>query len=311
MKAQDTPYAAAPTSALRKALSPALLAFIGLALLWGASFLFIKIGVTGMPPDALVATRLTIAALVLLGVARASGERLPRGWKIWRDFAVTGVVGLAIPFSLITWGEQEISSGMASILNGTTPLFTALIAYFWMRGERFSPLKLFGLVLGFVGVVVAVGLENLTIGNNLLSHLAVMGAAFCYGVSGIYTRRAFAGIPARTVAVGQFVCAAVALLPVALLRHGLPTQLPPAGPLGAVVALALFCTAVAYILYYWLIEHIGATRTSMVTYMVTPLALIYGAAILREPVYLNTIAGLLLVVLGILLANGVIGRRSA
>lgn len=287
-------------------------ALLLLGALWGASFMFIKIGVEEMAPEVLVAVRLTIAAVLLLAVLYGTGQRLPSGWRVWRDFAFCGLVGLVLPFMLITWGEQHISSGMTAILNATVPLFSALIAYVWMRSEHLSGTKLLGVGLGFVGVVLAVGITNLSLHSaDTQSQLAVLVAAVCYGINGVYARKAFHGMPALVPATGQLTSGALMLAPVALLLHGVPRSLPSAQAVGSVLALAVVGTAFAYILLYWLIDQIGATRSSMVTYLTAPFALVYGALFLREEITLNAVLGLGLVVVGILFANGVFRARSA
>jgi drug/metabolite transporter (DMT)-like permease len=289
--------------------------YLGILLLlgavWGASFLLIKIGVQEMAPETLVALRLIIASLVLLGVLYARGMRLPARWRTWADFLFLGVVGLIVPYLLITWSEQSIPSGMAAILNATTPLFSVLVAYLWTREERLSGLKLLGVGLGFAGVVVAVGIEDLDLSRaDTQAQLAVLGAAACYAVSGIYARRAFRGMPALVPATGQMLAGALLIAPYALIVRGFPAPLPSATALGAVVALAVAGTALAYILLYWLMERIGATRSSMVTYLLPPFALVYGALFLHERIALSALIGLLLVVAGILLANGVLRLPS-
>src|SRR5262249_48875596 len=163
-----------------------------LGALWGASFLFIKVGVQAMAPEILVALRLIIAAIILLGVLYTRGLRLPTRWRTWAAFLFLGLVGLIFPYLLITWSEQSIPSGMAAILNATTPLFSVLVGYLWTREERLSGLKLLGVALGFAGVVVAVGVKDLDLARtDTRAQLAVLGAAACYAVSGIYGRRAF------------------------------------------------------------------------------------------------------------------------
>ena len=286
-----------------------------LGAVWGASFLFIKIGVRELAPETLVALRLIIASLVLLGVLHARGLRLPARWRTWADFLFVGVIGLIFPYLLITWSEQSIPSGMAAILNATTPLFSVLVAYFWTREERLSGLRLLGVALGFAGVVVAVGVEELDLARaDTQAQLAVLAAAACYGVAGIYGRRAFRGMPALAPATGQMLTGALLITPYALVMRGIPSP-PSATALWSVLALAVFGTAMAYILLYWLMERIGATRTSMVTYLLPPFALVYGALFLQERIALNALLGLGLVIVGILLANGVLrlpalGKRS-
>jgi drug/metabolite transporter (DMT)-like permease len=288
-----------------------------LGAMWGASFLFIKLGVAELAPEVLVALRLVLASLLLLVVLYARGLRLPAQARVWRDFFVVGSIGLLVPSILIAWSEQSIPSGMAAILNATTPLFSVLLAYVWTREERLSGVKLLGVAVGFVGVLIAVGLEDFSLTSaNTRAELAVLVAAFCYGVAGIYGRRAFRGMPALVPATGQLLSGAILAVPYALLRRGLPAAVPSATALGAVLALAVLGTAAAYILLYWLMERIGATRTSMVTYLLPPFALVYGALFLREAITLDALLGLGLVVVGILLANGVLrvpalGRRPS
>jgi len=285
--------------------------YLGVLLLlgavWGASFLFIKIGVQEIAPETLVMLRLVIASIVLLGVLYARGLRLPARWRTWADFLFLGVVGLIFPYLLITWSEQAIPSGMAAVLNATTPLFSVLVAYLWTHEERLSGLRLLGVALGFAGVVVAVGIKDLDLARaDTQAQLAVLAAAACYAISGIYARRAFRGMPALVPATGQMLAGALLITPYALLVRGIPSPPPSATAIGAVVALAVVGTALAYILLYWLMERIGATRTSMVTYLLPPFALAYGALFLGEAIALNALLGLGLVVAGILLANGML-----
>jgi drug/metabolite transporter (DMT)-like permease len=286
-------------------------ALLLLGAVWGASFLFIKIGVAELAPETLVALRLIVAAIVLLVVLYARGLRLPMSARVWGDFLFLGMVGLIFPYMLITWSEQSIPSGMAAILNATTPLFAVLATYVWTREEQLSGLRLLGVALGFIGVVIAVGIKDLDLARaDTQAQLAVLLAAACYAVSGVYGRRAFRGMPALVPATGQMIAGALIILPIALVVRGIPSPLPSPKALGAVLTLAVFGTALAYILLYWLMGRIGATRASMVTYLLPPFALLYGALFLREPIVLNALLGLGLVVVGILLANGVLGRST-
>lgn len=283
-----------------------------LGALWGASFLFIKLGVREMPPEILVAIRLCVGSLTLLGVLAARGQGIPLRLRLWLDLLFVGVVGLVIPYELITWGEQHIASGMAAILNATTPLFSALLTFVWTREERLDGMRLLGVGIGFVGVVVAVGIEHLSLSSaDAQAHLAVLLAALCYAITGIYSRRAFRGMPALVPAAGQLIAGAVVITPIALLLRGIPSPLPSALALGAVLALGVVGTAIAYILLYWLLERLGATRTSMVTYLLPPFALVYGALFLSEAITLDVLLGLALVIVGILLANGMLRIPAA
>lgn len=291
--------------------------YLGVLLLlgavWGASFLLIKIGVAELPPVTLVAVRLLVSAAVLTAVLYAGGQRLPTRPRAWADLLVLGVVGMVLPYLLITWGEQSMPSGMAAILNATTPLFSVLITNVWTQEERLSGARVLGVALGFAGVVVAVGVGSLREAGaaGLVPQLGVLLAALCYAIAGIYGRRAFRGVPAMVPAAGQLLMGAAVITPVALALHGVPERMPSAMAIGAVLGLAVFGTALAYVLLYWLMERIGATRTSMVTYLLPPFALLYGALFLGEAVTPGALAGLALVAGGILLANGAVRLGAA
>ncbi len=281
-----------------------------LGIIWGSSFLFIKIGIEDLAPAVLVAERLGLAALLMLGILHARGLRIPRNARIVRDFFVTGIIGVALPFFLITWGEQHIPSGMAAIINATTPLFVVLLSFAVMQEERLNGLKLLGVVFGFGGVLIAVGLEHLDIASgSLQGYVASLGAALCYAISGLYSRRAFRGMPALLPATGQITCAALVVVPVAFGIYGLPHALPAPSTIGALVMLAVFCTTVAYVLNFWLLERLGAARASMVSYLLPPIALIYGALFLHEIITIDALVGLLFVLVGIMLANGLITTK--
>lgn len=286
-----------------------------LALIWGASFLFIKIGLEGVPAATLVLMRLafSVAALAAIAVVRPS---LAAGWRsFWRLGLLVGLVNNALPFLLITWGETQIASGVASILNATTPLFTVLLAAVWASPGR-EPLTMrrgMGVLLGFVGVGVLVGPQALRlIGHGpgyVLGELAVLLAAASYGVGALLSRK-YAGASPLVPPLTMQVAALVMSLPVALLWNP-PTHFPSLVSIGVAAELGILATTVAYLLFFWLIRHVGATRTSLVTYLLPCTALVYGALFLHEPIYLNAFAGLALVLLGTMLTNGTLGRLFA
>jgi drug/metabolite transporter (DMT)-like permease len=284
-----------------------LAGLFALGAIWGAAFMLIKIAVAEISPAALVAVRLVIAVAILLGVLYARGLRLPRNGRVWRDFLVVGVIGVVLPFTLISWGQQYIPSSITAILNAAIPLLSVLLSYVWMREERLSGLKLAGLGVGFAGVALAVSGDGLSLASaGTQGQLAVLAAAACYAVSGMYGRRAFQGMAPLVPATGQLTAGALVMAPLVPLLGGLPQTLPSAGAMAALLALAVFPTAVAYILFYWIMDHIGATRTSTVTYLIAPFGLLFGALFLHEEVGPGAIGGLALVILGILVANGVL-----
>jgi drug/metabolite transporter (DMT)-like permease len=285
-----------------------------LALIWGASFLFIKIGLfdaNGRPdatPTTLVLLRLAFSVATLAAIA-AVRPALFAGWRrFWRLGVVVGLVNNVLPFLLITWGETRIASGVASILNATTPLFTVLLAHVWASNAR-EPLtrrRAAGVLLGFVGVGVLVGpaaLGHLSDGPAVVvGELAVLVAAAAYGVGALLSR-SYAGASTLVPPFTMQVAALVMTAPIALLWDR-PTHLPSPRAIGAAAELGVLATAVAYLLYFWLIRHVGATRTALVTYLLPCTALVYGALFLQEHVSWNALAGLLLVLLGTMVTNG-------
>ncbi|HEV2405879.1 MAG TPA: EamA family transporter [Ktedonobacterales bacterium] len=283
-----------------------------LALIWGASFLFIKVGVEQMPPATLVVLRLGFSVLTLSAII-AARPALAAGWRrYWRLGVVVGVVNNVIPFMLITWGEVRIASGVAAILNATTPLFTVLLANWWPDSARESltPRRGAGVALGFLGVAVLVGPTILNVtgtSGRIIGELAVLVAAASYGVGALLSRR-FGGSAMLVGPITMQGSALILSIPVAV-ASGLPTHMPSAKALGAVITLGVLGTAVAYLLYFWLIRNVGATRTILVTYLLPCTALIWGAIFLGETISWNALAGLALVLVGTMITNGTIGKR--
>jgi drug/metabolite transporter (DMT)-like permease len=281
-----------------------------LALIWGVSFLFIKIGLTDASPATLVVGRLAFSVLTLVVIVGARPALFSGWWRFWRLGLLLGVLNNVLPFLLISWGETEIASGVTSILNATTPLFTVLLANWWAGGGR-EPLTLrrgAGVLLGFVGVGVLVGPEALhLIGDKpgyLIGEAAVLVAAALYGVGALLSR-GFAGAPPLVPPLTMQCAALLVALPVAVVWDP-PTHLPSLPALGAMAELGVLGTALAYLLYFWLIRHVGATRTTLVTYLLPCTALFWGALFLGEVVLPNALAGLLLVLLGTMLTSGIV-----
>ncbi len=269
-----------------------------LAALWGGSFLFMRVAVPELGAFALIALRLALAALVLLPVLLLRG-----GLSLWRQhwlrIAVVGVFLSALPFCLIAWASLSLPAGVASVLNATTPLMTALWAM-PLAGERMSVPRAAGLSLGLAGVLVLMlGRGAAFDVQSLLPVLAMLGATACYGWSGPMARRWLPGLPPLVTATGSLFSGAVLVTPLALLN--LPAQPPSPLVWGAVLALALGCTALAYLIFYRLIDRLGATRASSVTYLVPVFGVLWGATFLHEPVGLLMLLGGLLILGGVLL----------
>lgn len=286
-----------------------------LALIWGASFLFIKVAVEDVSPATVVFGRLAFSVATLL-VILAVRPALGAGWRrYWRLGFAIGIVNNVLPFLLISWGETRIASGVASILNATTPLFTVMLAHFWAGpgGEALSWRRGVGVMVGFLGVGVLVGPEAFRIGgggvSQALGELAVVIAAAAYGVGALMSKRYSGSAPL----VGPFTmqsAALVVMVPVALLWSP-PTHLPSLAALGSMAELGILGTAIAYLLYFRLINSVGPARTTLVTYLVPCTALIWGAVFLGEQVSWNALAGLALVLLGTLLTNGTLNGLLA
>lgn len=276
----------------------ALLAFI-----WGWSFLFIKVAVEGMTPTTVAGTRIALGALVLLAVCRARRLELPRDPAVWRHFVVTAFFGSALPFTLLAWGEERITSALTSVLNAATPLFTALAVALLLK-ERLRPAQLAGLALGFVGVAVAAGVGGDDFADSSVTGgLAAIGAGASYGVGLAYVRRHMMGLPAEVGALGQLVAGAAMLAPFAVLTSlSEGVDLVPRRVL-AIVLLGVVGTGFAYVLYYRLIADMGPTKTSLVTYLVPVVAVTVGVVFLDEPFSWRLVAGGALIVGGIVLVN--------
>jgi len=285
-----------------------------LGLIWGSSFLLIKIGVGVFTPLQLVALRVSLAAAAMLVTLRLTGQAFPADRRSRLGLIVVGLVNTAIPFFLITWGEQSIPSGLATVLNATTPLFSLIIAHFALSDERITPLKGLGLVSGCAGIVVlasrSLGVEGL--GGSLTGQLAVLAASGCYAAATVFARRTLRHLKPMVVASGALLTATCIMVPAALLVDGLPaTAGLTAGPVVAILILGLLNTYIAYLIYYWLLDRWGATRTTLVTYLMPPGGLALGASFLSEVGDARLILGALLIVAGVALVNLRLGRKPA
>ena len=284
----------------------------GLAAIWGASFLFIKISVATIPPMTLVAARLVLAAAGLLVYLWLSGRRLPSELALWGHFAVIAVIGTIAPFALITWGEVTIDSGLAAILMSIMPLASLALAHVFTKDERMTPPKFAGMMVGFAGIVVLVGPAVLSgLGREVVAQLAVTAAALCYAMSNVYTRvTRVVALPPAVNGAGVLLCAAVASVPFSLIVDR-PWHLTPSSEsLLALVVLALLCTSVAYLVLFHLISTAGATFLAYINYLVPVFGVLWGALFLGEAVNPGALAGLALILAGIALGRFG-GRRRA
>ncbi|WP_372423991.1 DMT family transporter [Salinarimonas chemoclinalis] len=282
-----------------------------LALVWGGSFFFNAVAVTELPPLTVVAVRVAVAALALQIVLVARGQRSPVGSSVLAAFLVMGVLNNAIPFTLIVWGQTHIASGLAAILNATTPLFAVLVAHLFTRDERMTPLRLVGVVVGFVGVVAMIGPAALSgLGESVAAQLACLAAAVSYAVAGVYGRRfARLGVAPMATAAGMLAASATLLVPLALLVDR-PFALPPPSlaTVASLAGVALVSTAFAYILYFRLLATAGATNLLLVTFLVPVSAILLGVLVLGESLAPKHLVGMALIGLGLAAIDGRLPR---
>jgi drug/metabolite transporter (DMT)-like permease len=278
-----------------------------LALIWGGAFFFISVAVHSVPPLTYVWLRLTIAAAAMWGFLAWKGEALglPRG--VWGSMLLLALLNNVIPFTLFGWGQTQIASGLASILNATTPIWGVVVAHLFTHDERMTPRKVAGVLLGFGGVAMMIGPTLLSdIGNAALAQLACVTASLSYALAAVWARRfKRMGLPPMTVTTGQLTVGALVMLPIALIVDQ-PWQhaFPPLSAWGAIIALAVFCTALGYVLYFRLIDNAGATNALLVTLLVPPTAILLGAMFLGEKLAPQDFAGLLLIALGLAAIDG-------
>jgi len=270
-----------------------------LSLIWGASFLFIKVAVATIPPFSVAFGRTALAAMLLYLVLRSRGLRMPGWGPVWGTFLLMGLFNGAVPYTLITWAEIHIDSGLAAILNALMPLFTVLLAHLFTGDERLNWMKVVGIFLGFLGVVALIGPAALKgLGKHVLAQLAVMAAALCYAVAIIYGRR-LREITPLVSATGQLFCAAFLTLPMILIFDA-PWALSPSFiSVAALTCLSLLGTALAYLLYYYLLQRIGSTNLSLVTYLLPITGVFWGALLLGERLHWSAFLALGLILAGI------------
>jgi len=281
------------------------LLLILLSVLWGGSFFLGKVALAELPPFTIVLGRVGLAAAALLLAVRVSGLRMPARPRDWLPYFALGLLNNVVPFSLIMWGQTQIASGLAAILNATTPLFTVLLAHVLTRDERMTANRLSGVLVGLAGIVVMIGPAALGgLGRDVAGQVAILGAATSYALAGIYGRR-FRGTPPLVTAAGQVTASTVMMLPVVLLvdRPWL-NPAPGAVTLGAVAALALLGTAVAYILYFRILATAGATNAVLVTFLVPVSAMLLGMGILGEVIEPRQFLGMALIGLGLAAIDG-------
>jgi drug/metabolite transporter (DMT)-like permease len=276
-----------------------------LAAIWGASYLFIKVGVRDFEPSFFIELRLVIGGALLfalLAVRQGTRKAIADVRGAWRPGLVFGIINGALPFTLIAWGETHIDSGVAAIANASVPIFVALLAIRFSPGERSTGLRLLGIVVGLVGVGVLAGVDPAGGAWGVIGTLAVVLASFSYACGGLYGQKAVGHQPGPVLATASLVYGAVVLLPLAIVQH--PDHAPDWKPVASVIALAIGGTAIAQLILFRMLRLFGAARVSLVTYLMPVTALVYGATILDEPLRPSMLGGLALILGGVALGSG-------
>jgi len=278
-----------------------------LSILWGGSFFFVQVAVTALPPFTIVLLRVGLAAVALHLYLLATGVRMGFDPRLWGAFLIMGFINNVVPFSLLVWGQTQIASGLASILNATTPLFTVFVAHLVTSDEKMNGGRLAGALTGFAGVIVMIGPDALDgISSNLAAQIACLGAALSYAFAGVFGRR-FARMGAAPIqtATGQVTASSILLLPLVLLADQPWTlAMPGLAVWASVVGLALVSTSLAYILYFRLLSTAGATNLLLVTLLVPVSAILLGVTVLGERLEPEHFAGMALIALGLAAIDG-------
>ena len=283
------------------------ISLLSLSALWGGSFFFAKVALGELPPLSVVFGRVALAAIALNLVLALTSSSLFQRKVPWRSFFAMGLLNNLVPFALIFWGQTQIASGLASILNATTPLFTLVVAHFLTQDERIDAVKLGALVIGIGGVAVLMGSDVLTGGLDIWGQLACLGGALSYAFAGVYGRRfKTMGVAPLDAAAGQVTASTILILPIMLIVDQ-PWTLPafPSATVWASLAgLALLSTALAYVLYFRILAAAGATNLLLVTFLIPVTAILLGVAVLGEHLLLRHFAGMALIGLSLAALDG-------
>ena len=287
---------------------------LALSAVWGGSFFFNEIAVRELPVFTVVVSRVALAAVILMIIMRLRKERLPQDRRVWAAFFGMGLLNNAIPFSLIVWGQQHIASGVASILNASTPLFTVILAHLLTRDERMTAGKFVGVLIGFSGVAVMIGPNALRdVGAGVIAQILCLAGAISYAFAGIYGRRFRAmGISPIGTATGQVIASSLIMLPLVMVLDRpwtLPT--PSLTAIGALIGVAAISTSLAYVLYFRILATAGATNLLLVTFLIPVSAIMLGTLFLGETLVPRNFAGMALIGAGLSAIDGRLWRATA
>ena len=287
------------TPSRNPALAVELLLLLLLATLWGGSYTFIKLGVATIPPITLIAARTSIAGVLLLVIMHGRGLRLPGDVATWRRFLFQAVLNSVIPWTLIAWAERSVDAGLATILNSTSPIFTFFLTLAIARQEAPSFQKLFGVAAGMAGICLIVGVQAFNgLGEQLAAQIAIVVATICYAGAAVFSR-GFSGLDPMAPAAGSLLSGAVILVPVSLAVERPWTLAPSTSSVLALLALAVFSTASAFVIYFRLIQTLGSVGTTAQAYLRVPIGVALGVWLLGESLSATAWIGLACVVVGV------------
>jgi drug/metabolite transporter (DMT)-like permease len=285
------------------------LVFLGLGFMWGSSYLFIKLAVDDFGTFTLVALRLLVGAVLLWTVVRVAGQALPRGSRIYGHLLVLAIINITIPFLLITWAEQSVESSLAAILTSPVPLFAIILSSLFLADEPMRVNGVVGLLVGFVGVVLITSGGMSGQGSSIAGEVALLGAAFSYGCGAVYARRNVRGLAPMIPAVFQVTFAAIITGTLAIVFEHPWTVRPDAQAIFSILWLGILGSGLAYLFVFRLFAAWGATRTTLVAYVIPAVGIVLGYLVLAEPVDGRILVGTALVIAGIGLVNSRFGRR--
>jgi drug/metabolite transporter (DMT)-like permease len=272
---------------------------LALATLWGASYTFIKLGVATIPPVTLIGARTLIAGTILLVIIRTRGLALPKDAATWRRFLFQACLNSVIPFTLIAWAERSVDAGLATILNSTSPIFTFLLTVVITRHEAVTTRKLLGVIAGIAGTSLIVGVQAFNgLGEALMAQLAIVAATVCYAGAAIFGR-GFKGLDPIMPAAGSLICGAAILIPVSIVVDRPWTLAPSTASILALLGLAIFSTALAFVIYFRLIQTLGSVGTTAQAYLRVPIGVAIGVMLLGETLSPTAWAGLVCVIVGV------------
>ena len=274
-----------------------------LAIIWSSSFMFIKIAVSTLTPLTLTFARIALGAIVLAAYSFYRGDKLPRDRETWLAACVVGLLGNVLPFTLIHWGEQYVDSSLTAILMGVMPVAVALMAHFATESDPLTGRRAIGIAVGFTGLMILVGLEALGgLGTAIVAQIAIMCAALSYSVTTILVRRV-THLTGRPMAVATVICGAAIMLPVALIFEEPLSLTPDWQSVGSLVMLGVFSTGIATLMYFRLINSLGATTFAQINYLIPMMGVGWGALILHEQVGIREAAALAMILVGVALVN--------